>query len=196
MDNQSKEQKGNTMKTTLRLSLAFTALFVLAAFAGFGKDRGKALMHEHGLFGIENLTDAQKKQIQDIRQEMEKASIPLKAQVELKHAELKTLLVAEKPDKTAIDKKIEEIGAIRVQLQKKWIGSGIEISALLTPEQRAKFDEHILQFGRGGMMDGFEGPGMEPRMERMFRMRKEMPPECPMPPGHMQEKEEVEIEHK
>jgi Spy/CpxP family protein refolding chaperone len=185
------------MKTALRLSLAFTALFVLAAAAGFGKDREKAMMHEHGLFGIENLTDAQKKQIQDIRQEMEKAMVPLKAQLELKHAELNTLLVAEKPDKTAIDKKIDEIGTIRVQMGKKRIGNRLEIRELLTPEQRPKFDEQTLRPRGEFMKDWGEESGPGQRMERMFRMRRtEMPPECPMPQGCKQEKEEIEIEHK
>ena len=185
------------MKTTLRLSLAFTALFILAAAVGFGKDRERGMMHEHGLFGIQNLTDAQKKQIQDIRQEMEKAMIPLKAQLELKHAELKTLLVSDKPDKAAIDKKIDEIGAIRIQMGKKWIGNRLEIRELLTPEQRPKFDEQTLRPRGEFMKDWGEESGSGPRMERMFRMRQtEMTPECPMPPEHGQEKEEIEIERK
>jgi Spy/CpxP family protein refolding chaperone len=187
--------KGITMKTKLRFAAVLTALSVFAAVNGFGKEhqRMERMEIRRGCCELPNLTDAQKKQMEEINQNLDKAMIPLKAQVELKQAELKTLLVVEKPDKSAIDKKIEEIGAIRVQIQKKRIGARLDTRALLAPEQRTAFDKQTLMpFGGGMMMDDENGP----RMEKMIRMRIDGPPGCPSAPGCMPDNEENEIEHK
>jgi Spy/CpxP family protein refolding chaperone len=178
------------MKHTIRTTTFLAVLAMLTAISGFAGERGEGKTGRQPC-GLPNLTDAQKKQMEEIDQTVEKALIPLKAQVELKHAELNALLVAEKTDKAAIDKKIEEIGAIRVQIQKKRIGGRLEIRAILTPEQRIGFDKQSLMPRGGPMMDFDEGPGME--RERMFMMRREGPPGCPSQMKHMREKEEVEL---
>ncbi len=55
------------------------------------------------------LSEEQQKKAEALNLEIEKALVPLKAQMDVKAAELKVLAVADNPDKAAIDKKIEEI---------------------------------------------------------------------------------------
>jgi Spy/CpxP family protein refolding chaperone len=56
-----------------------------------------------------NLTDEQKKDIENIHFNAEKQSIAQNAKVETLHLELRQLLKADSPDKSAIEKKMREI---------------------------------------------------------------------------------------
>jgi Spy/CpxP family protein refolding chaperone len=125
-------------------------------------------MAMHGGPRMPGLTEDQQKKAQALDLETEKAVLPLKAQLDVKTAELKALAVAENPDKGAIDKKIEEIGALRTQIMKKKILNKLAVRALLTPDQRVEFDRKALRGGRELMECGEEGPG--PGSEKFMMM--------------------------
>jgi Spy/CpxP family protein refolding chaperone len=135
--------------------------------------------------GIPDLTDAQKDQMKKIRMEASKTMLPLQAQLEVKSAELKSLLISENPNIAAVNSKIDEIGSLRVQMQKKRVAQQLEIRKLLTPEQRLSFDERMLK-GMERMEDGLR------RVREMRIMRRGSG--ASDEPGMMENEEKIELE--
>ena len=181
------------------LWIATAASLVFAASAALAQEKCEKTakpcekMVMHGSPWMPGLTEDQQKKVQALDLETEKVLLPIKAQIEVKAAELKGLALAENPDKGAIDKKIEEIGALRTQIMKKKILNKLAVRAILTPDQRVDFDRKVLQGGRGLMECGEEGPG--PGMGK-FMMMKGMRHEGRGMMRHsgFKEKEEKEIE--
>lgn len=112
-----------------------------------------------------NLTDEQKAAFKKEMLAMHKEILPLRNEIGEAEAHQKTLLSADKPDLSAIDKNIDKIGALRVEIAKIAMKHRLEMRSLLTDEQRMKFDawkqgmRHQMgqRFGRPGM-------GMRPGM--------------------------------
>ncbi len=115
------------------------------------------------------LTEEQQKKIDELKLALDKELLPLKADLKVKKAELEKLLLAEKPSKTTVEKKIDEIGALRIQIHKALVNHRLAVRELLTPEQRVKFDR-------------MPHPGC--KMEKGMRILKRKNP--PMPPHRME----------
>ncbi len=98
------------------------------------KDR----MEEH----IPNLTDEQKKSIEEIRIATMKDMQPLKNELGEKEAKFRTLNSADKPDMDAINKQIDEIAVIKTKIAKREAKAHQDVRALLDEDQRIKFDMH------------------------------------------------------
>jgi len=153
-------------------------LFLAAVFGvsllgqGFAQDMTKIEKRVKVMRGggecIPDLTNTQKEQIKKIRLELQKALLPLRSQLEVKSAELKSLLVADNPDAAKINAKLDEIGALRTQIQKKRLTQELEIRKLLTSEQRVVFDERVLQ--------GFDSMERGMKQGLMRRMRRQCDP--------------------
>jgi Spy/CpxP family protein refolding chaperone len=90
----------------------------------------------HKFMGKLNLTDEQKKDVEKIHFDAEKQTIAQKAKVETAQIELQQLLKADTPDKTAIEKKINDIADLKVQMHMIKINSWFAINKLLTPDQQ------------------------------------------------------------
>ena len=106
---------------------------------------------------IPNLTDDQQKKIDALNVKHLKEVTNLKNQVKIKEAELRVLETADKPDKNAIDKKIDEIMTLKTQLAKAGANHRQEVRALLTDEQKVYFD--AMPRGKGGCCGGYHGGG-------------------------------------
>ena len=170
-------------------AVALLAAASVAVGQGAGpKDTAK------GCPGLPGLTEEQQKKVQALDLETEKALVPLKAQLDVKAAELKGLAVAENTDKSAIDKKIEEIGALRTQIMKKKILGRLGVRALLTPDQRVEFDRVGLRGGCGLMECCEEGP--RPGMQRGMMMKRMRHGGGMMRHPSLEKIEEKEIEKK
>ena len=65
---------------------------------------------------------------------------PLRNALGEAEAHQKTLVTAEKPDFGAINKNIEKIGGIRVEMAKIQTKNRLDLRAQLTDEQKLKFD--------------------------------------------------------
>jgi len=148
-------------------------LLVIMVFAhAMGQEMG---MHRHPrhLRGIPDLTDEQKEQIEEIQTVTQKTTTLLRSQLNTLSAELDELLIAENPDRNAIDKKMDEIAKVRTELHKKRIDARLKIRALLTEEQRVHFDAmQSHKRGRRGMRGWYSSrPGghMKERMHRHQR---------------------------
>lgn len=118
---------------------------------GAGPKAGKGMM---GPMADLNLTPEQKQKIDQIHDVAVKQAEPLQKELGAKMKELQALWTAEKPDKAAIERKHDEMNPIHTKLRNVHIDSKLQIHALLTPEQRAKWSS---RHGMHGMM---QGPGM------------------------------------
>jgi Spy/CpxP family protein refolding chaperone len=87
-----------------------------------------------------NLTDAQKEAFKAGMIATQKKLQPLKNELGEAEAHQRTLVTAEKPDLAAINKNIEKIGALKVEMAKVQIKNRMEMRAQLNDEQRLKFD--------------------------------------------------------
>ena len=119
----------------MRKNTVLLAIF-LAAFSAhlFCQPEEENIIHK--FMGKLNLTEQQKKDVEKIGFEMKKQAIDLKANVATSRLELQQLFKADNPDKTAIEKKINELADFGVQLQMIKINSWFSINKLLTAEQQ------------------------------------------------------------
>jgi len=87
------------------------------------------------------LSAEQTQRVEEIRLKSERKAIKLKADLKLAQLDLRSLLQKDYPDKGAVYKKVEEIGALRTRLEKNRIDTRLEVHNLLSPEQRKKLRE-------------------------------------------------------
>lgn len=102
-----------------------------------------------GSGGELNLTDAQKEAFKQNKLAMQKQLQPIQNELGEAEAHQKTLVSAEKPDLAAINKNIEKIGSLKVEMAKIRTKNHLDMRAQLTDEQRLKFDAL-----KGHMRDG------------------------------------------
>lgn len=94
--------------------------------------------HANGL----NLTDSQKEAFKQSMLATQKQLQPIRNELGEAMARQKTLTTAEKPDLSAINKNIEKMGALKVEMAKIQAKHRLEMRAQLTDEQRLKFHLH------------------------------------------------------
>ncbi len=114
-------------------------------------DSLKLSQHRHrmgSLYGIPNLTDDQKKKLQELRTPHAKEVLPLENQLGEKKAHLRTLQTADKADLVAINSTIDEMAQLQSQLMKKRAAHTQAIRKILTDDQRIAFDMRGGEHGR------------------------------------------------
>ena len=120
------------------------------------------------------LNDQQKKQVEQMRIDIEKQLIGVRSKAQMAHLELRQLLNADNPDKVAIEKKMQEIAQIRTQGASIRLNQWFEVNKILTPEQQKVWRERLKHPLRGRMhaMRGRHCFGEEGGIhERMFMRR-------------------------
>ena len=118
-----------------------------------------------------NLTDEQKQKAQTLMLQHRKEILPLEAEIEKHKANLKLELTADKFDAAKTKSIQSELAKVMNEIGSKRIVHQRAIRDLLTPEQRVKFDQHILSGARGpgGPRGGMRGPMMGgPQMGRQM----------------------------
>jgi Spy/CpxP family protein refolding chaperone len=146
------------MKKTLTiigavLLVAAIAAPVLAHSPGWGKGRGIGI----GPGGrdipccetIPTLTTEQSAKLKELREQHEKEALPLRNELIAKKAELRNLWLQSDPDEAAIKAKQQEINELRNRLQDKRTEYRLEVSKILTPEQRAQLQSAKQRRGYG-----------------------------------------------
>lgn len=108
---------------------------------------------------ISDLTDAQSESIEKIQLGARSQSQVLIADIDIKEAELSKLRIADKADQNAIDKKVDEISVLRVQIRKIRLTCEQEVRSLLTDEQRIEFDSRARMRKGDGQMNRMEKRG-------------------------------------
>jgi len=97
------------------------------------------------------LTAEQMEKVGALRTEHQKGMIDLRADLQKKRLDLRTLMTATEPNEKKINAVIEEMGALRTQLQKQRVSHWLKVREMLTPEQRASWK------ARGFGLDGRHG---------------------------------------
>jgi len=110
------------------------------------------------------LTDEQVHRLHAIGVDAEKASVQTRADLELRHIELRELLRADNPDHDAIMQKLDELNAARGKMEKQHVETLLSARAVLTPEQAKKVKGFMENGGfhggpeeRGHMMEHHGG---------------------------------------
>jgi len=126
-----------------KIGLMLILIFVAGAVVIAQPSKGKS-------FGIPGLSEDQKAQIHKLRISHLKDVQPLQNQIRENRAHFKTLMTAENPDMSAINKSIDEFGGLRNQLMKKQASHAQDVRKLLNDEQRIAFDRKIEERGQFG----------------------------------------------
>lgn len=118
-----------------------------------------------GMFKQLDLSTEQIEKLRDMRTSHQKEMIPLRAELKVARIELRELVRAG-DNTSAIDAKIDQIGKLQTQLEKKRVQNQLQMRSILTPEQRQK-----MEMGRAGFGDGCHGKqGHSRRVPRADRM--------------------------
>lgn len=147
-------------------AVTVTTLSVSEAWAqrggrGWGGRGGGWMRHVKSL----NLSSSQIQKIGQLRTEMVSKVAPLRAQIDVKRAELRTLWQTSSPNRRSIVAKHNEIDAIHRQIRNHRIDFKIGVIGALTPAQRGELQKAIAAgppYGRGphrGKGRGRGGPG-------------------------------------
>ncbi len=134
-----------------------TSVWAQGPGQGRGQKGSKGKSEMHMKMMLPDLTKDQMDQIKTLRTSMLKQTNPIRAEIREKKAHLQTLSINEKPDMAAINKTIDEIGALKTKMMKIRAKFRQDVRALLTDEQRVIFDSKAgNRMGHG--MKGQRGP--------------------------------------
>jgi Spy/CpxP family protein refolding chaperone len=149
---------------------------------GFGRDGRKGMRgrgmdgREFGLSRMLNNPDIREKlgvspeQAAKIRQQasdFRKTEIRGRADMQVKQLDLRDLLAADKPDRAAIDAKLQEISSARLALDKSAIDYRLNSRDALTPAQREKLRQLVQDRRQQGGGAGARAPrGPRPGSQR------------------------------
>ena len=107
------------------------------------------------------MTPGQAQKIRTETFDFRKAEIRNRADLQVKKLELREMLSAETPDRSAISSKLEEISAARLVQAKADVNFHLDMRTALTPDQKLKLQEMRQEFfhHRFGPGGPGEGPG-------------------------------------
>ena len=87
------------------------------------------------------LSDEQKEKIKGQMVEVEKKEIEINSKLKITQIELREIMDTPQPNLNRAMEKVEEMGALRTELQKVRVSSMVFFKGLLTPEQYDKFEK-------------------------------------------------------
>jgi len=118
------------------------------------------------------VTADQAAKIRQQESDFQKTEIRNRADLEIKRMDLRDLLSADKPDRAAIDGKLQEISSAQLALEKSAVDYRLTMRDALTPAQRQKLEQLMQQRRqpqpgsdagpRGPRGDGRPGRGAAP----------------------------------
>lgn len=144
---------------------------------GPGRDAGTGALKEYL-----GLTDAQVQQIREVTKQQMEGVKPLADQMREKGNALRDEMKKESPDQAKVGQLTVELKNLREQMKSKRAARGDSISAILTPEQRAKLKTlgeaaklgpAARQAGALGLIDLGLSPETERAIGQAMRMRAE-----------------------
>ena len=143
---------------------------------GFGGGGGLMRMAENPrVRQYLGLTDEQVGRLHKIGVDAEKASVQTRADMQLRHIELRELMRADNPDHDAIMQKLDEVNALRGKMEKQRVETMLSARSVLTPEQLKKIKTFMENRGAGGgperghMMERRGGMGRPPGRQAALR---------------------------
>ena len=119
---------------------------------------------EEGFIKKLNLTDAQELQMKKLRIELMKKQTQLHSKVQTLQLDIKELFLADKVDRSAIEKNIKGISDAQEQIKLNFLDHWFAVNGILTADQQKiwrkapmEFEKHMRGRARE-MMGGHEGP--------------------------------------
>ncbi|SMO77815.1 protein refolding chaperone Spy/CpxP family [Saccharicrinis carchari] len=153
--------KKNSLHKIITLFALFGVLIIGSAW-GYGDGQGRRANAGNGDFramrGLD-LTDAQQEQIKALRVDFMKEMTPQRNNMRIKMAELNAASVGDNVDTQAVNKLLDEIGAIKTDMAKKQFANKQKVRSVLSDEQRVMFDALCNQGMRGGIKGKALGQG-------------------------------------
>jgi len=146
--------------------IAIALSLALVATLAFAQEPRKIFMHGPGMEGGEgivsalNLSTDQKVQWDAIHQQLEASMQPLISQHRAAEQQLNAAANASNPDATSVGQAYLAMRAVDKQIKAAHESTKAKIDAILTPDQKAKFDAI-----HEGM--GHDGPGMAMKMRHL-----------------------------
>ena len=156
------------MKKTLLVLALFVISIVPTALAQPGD--GPRPNRERFMAKL-NLTDAQQEQFKKIRYESEKKNIDIRAKIQTSRLDLNRLFDSESPDRSGIEKKINEIASLEASVKINQFNAWADCNKLLNAEQQ-KIWKRVL-----AMKQMMSKHGMRPGMMEKPSMRRDAPME-------------------
>jgi Spy/CpxP family protein refolding chaperone len=126
------------------------------------------------------ITDEQAATIRKQEADFRKTAIRDRADLEVQRIDLKQLLAADKPDRAAINAKLQEISTAQLSLQKSAIDYHLTMREAITPTQREKLRQLMRdRWQRDGLgRSGADGPEHRgPRGQRGAAPQPQAPPQ-------------------
>ena len=121
--------------------IGLVLLFSIMLIAEQVEKHVKVIKKHEVICCLEGLSEDQEKEVKDIHNKLEQDLLPIESDLEIKQAELKKLMIADKPNMTTIDAKLDEIGVLNTQMEKKRTKAHLKIRSMLPAEQRLQFDK-------------------------------------------------------
>jgi len=129
---------------------------------GFGRARGEfglaRLLNNPAIREKLGITAEQAGALRKQESDFRKAEIRERADLEVKRVDLKDLLDADKPDRAAIDSKLQEISTARLALEKSAVHYRLAMREAITPAQREKLHQVMSERFRHEGGPGRPGP--------------------------------------
>lgn len=177
-----------SLKKLALLSVVILAFVFLTTGLVFSQMTEREKPSKSGL----GLNSEQKEKIRSIAFEGRKEQIQFQADLKIANLELRELMTGDKLDKVKINKKLDEIGALRTKLQKARVERMMAFRDILTKEQIQSFREKRLHRGFDRRVIRKEIKLNEGRSQRFQRQGKGPLSEEAMPSPSDQE-EEMEL---
>jgi periplasmic protein CpxP/Spy len=154
------------MRSTLwNTAILLLAAMPLAAQPGQGPGMGMRPGREPGMgrmFDRLELTDAQKKQVDELRAAHEKKMVQIRSKIEEARIDLRSAMRADAPERSAVEKAIRNVADMQLQSKLERTKFWFDVRALLTPEQAAKVKGMPAPPARRKMRGPMDGrPGMD-----------------------------------
>lgn len=135
------------------------AVAMPAAARGGASPRGRGMGRGGSCMGPQFTTE-QQDQIKKIHDKYDAKRVELSNRLDVLQVEMQDLVAAKgEPDFKAIEKKMEDISAVRLDLSKLRLRIHQDVRPLLTDDQKTLFDSRLGLGMMHGMRGGFGGPG-------------------------------------
>lgn len=140
---------------------------------GYGEDHAGMQGHHGGMSPIQlkeelGLSDEQVAQLRPLEMDYRKAMIQNDANLRVAMVDLGALLDAKVPDETAIESKVDDIGAVQKKMMMFRVETLLQVKGILNPDQYAQFQGRLrdrmegLSHHSGGMKEGMGHHGQYP----------------------------------
>jgi Spy/CpxP family protein refolding chaperone len=82
-----------------------------------------------------DLSKEQREKISDLREKQERDAIRMRADLQTARLDLRRMMRADKADRAAINRQIDQLAELRAQMEKARVSTLLDIRSVLTPEQ-------------------------------------------------------------